>query len=81
MSGHSDLQELGLLCPLVLDEAKIQEDYENIHKSIISRSLAGALQEIAKLREKEEWRMSIFLDPLVHQIVSTLFKMVAASLV
>ena len=49
---HSDIQELCFKCPIILNQVKITEDYENIYKMPISRKLASDLLEITKIRNK-----------------------------
>ena len=51
---HEDLQHLCFECPVVLENVKIKEKYEEIFEPNITLTLAKTLSEIAKMRKKEE---------------------------
>ena len=52
--NHSDLQGMSFKCPVVLENIELNEEYENIFKTKVSKELADNLQAIENLRRKKE---------------------------
>ena len=51
---HSDLQEMSFKCPVVLKNIELNEDYENLFKTKLSKELAENLLAIVNVRGGKE---------------------------